>query len=257
MSSRCVKSPNPATDKGSIGLLSDNEHCYALYHSEPSTGPVSYDQTVALDTLLDGKYTHLSRRQRFYIAMLLCNAILQSYATPWFNTFWNKSRVFLIHTEDVGSTPAISHIYIAPSNHSDDRIANDCLKILRALGVVLLELCFGKRLQDHPLWEKHLGPDGKPNEFTALATAMEWQDQVLPEAGPEFAEAVRKCLLCAFATQSRNLDDLSLERHFTMGLLKLFASTGVTGSRMFPYFASWKAERRDSSTHCLDVSNIG
>jgi hypothetical protein len=101
-----------------------------------------------------------------------------------------------------------------------DKEPSDSTKVIFALGVMLLELRFGKQLEDYLSWVTYLGADGKPNEHTDLVTARDWQSKVLPEAGPEYAEAIRKCLLRAFATQSTNLGDTDMMNAFYNGVVK-------------------------------------
>jgi hypothetical protein len=55
-----------------------------------------------------------------------------------------------------------------------------------SLGIVLLELCFGKPIEMYPVWLK-LGSD--------LLAALEWLKDVTEEAGPDYADAVAWCLI--------------------------------------------------------------
>jgi hypothetical protein len=73
-----------------------------------------------------------------------------------------------------------------------------CRKSLFALGVMLLELCFGQRLEDQPIRGRYLGPDGVPNAYTDLCTAKEWHQEVYAECGDSMADIIRRCLDCSF-----------------------------------------------------------
>lgn len=208
-----------------LGFLRDAEQWrYTLHPVVDDNDSVDYTKAVALESLLEQSHgaggSPLSRRQRFYIAMLLSVSVLQLHSTPWFGQSWDKKKILLLCNEDDGSVPAVSHIYMVPDEEVSARRSTDSTKIIFALGVMLLELCFGKRLEDYPSWGTYLGADGKPNEHTGLATARDWQSKVLPEAGPEYAEAIRKCLLCAFATQSTNLGDTDMMNAFYNGVVK-------------------------------------
>lgn len=62
------------------------------------------------------------------------------------------------------------------------------------LGIMLLELLFGARLDAHELW---LRPGFDGNQDTPLLRMMvarEWADQVEGEGGPEYSAAVMWCL---------------------------------------------------------------
>ncbi|KAI9853577.1 MAG: hypothetical protein M1813_002057 [Trichoglossum hirsutum] len=173
---------------------------------------------VTLDSLLRHKKqlsspnkVALSRRQRYRIAVLLSTSLLQLHSTPWVGEQWNKSNI-LVRTKDspFGSLD-ISEIYVSPSicfSHSTpqtDAQSLDSTASLLALGIMLLELCFGESLDDQEIREKYLGEDGLPNDNTDFATARYWQNKALEEGGPEFANAIRRCVFCAFGPRSTSL----------------------------------------------------
>ncbi|KAF2007648.1 hypothetical protein P154DRAFT_407825, partial [Amniculicola lignicola CBS 123094] len=66
-----------------------------------------------------------------------------------------------------------------------------------SLGILLLELCFGRRLEDHPLRKRH--PRGDPDSKQAfdLMAAMQWSKNVHDEGGSDYAMAVKWCFLGA------------------------------------------------------------
>ncbi|KAL4878730.1 hypothetical protein BJY04DRAFT_220797 [Aspergillus karnatakaensis] len=64
---------------------------------------------------------------------------------------------------------------------------------LFSLGVTLLELLFGFKLEAHPLRPRYVS-NGQPNEYTDLCTAKKWREEAETEFGPEFAEAIRHCI---------------------------------------------------------------
>lgn len=66
---------------------------------------------------------------------------------------------------------------------------------LDQLGILLLELCFGRSLADHPTrkaWPK--GANEKERMVFDVMAARDWQCGVNGEAGPDFSEAVAWCL---------------------------------------------------------------
>lgn len=71
---------------------------------------------------------------------------------------------------------------------------------------MLLELCFGKAIEDHPLRAQYFGPNNQPNAFTDISTAKEWHEDVLAELGDDISDAIRRCLDCSFAPKP-NLED--------------------------------------------------
>jgi hypothetical protein len=63
-----------------------------------------------------------------------------------------------------------------------------------SLGIVLLELCFGKRLEDHPLRRKHpITNDADTSKAFDLMAAIQWSRGVCDEGGADYAAAVKWC----------------------------------------------------------------
>ena len=46
-----------------------------------------------------------------------------------------------------------------------------------------------------------MGPNGKPNRYTDMCTAMEWQKNVELEVGDGMSDAIQKCLYCDFGVE--------------------------------------------------------
>jgi hypothetical protein len=65
------------------------------------------------------------------------------------------------------------------------------------LGVLLIELCFNKSLEQMQAPED-LDDDGKVNSYTSLATANRLISEVYAEAGVRYGDAVRRCIRCDF-----------------------------------------------------------
>jgi hypothetical protein len=71
---------------------------------------------------------------------------------------------------------------------------NDCNFL--SLGILLLELCFGKRLEDHPLRRKYPATDNvDANRAFDLMAAKRWSHNIRDEDGPEFKAAVQWCFI--------------------------------------------------------------
>jgi hypothetical protein len=69
------------------------------------------------------------------------------------------------------------------------------------LAIVLLELCFGIRIEDHPtLWSNTHYASGKSDPGIRQAVAHEWRHEVQGEAGEQYAAAVTWMLLQSPAT---------------------------------------------------------
>ena len=210
-------------------LLDQKERRYTFFPGVQQAVHPSNLEIVTLEDLLQGRQasndegvrqTHvLSRRDRLYIATLLSISLLQLHSTPWLAGTWTKKNIFFTRTKDDPSAPIdTSRLYVSPPveldntklrrNRAEDS-ADNATRYLFALGVMLLELCFGNVLEDNPVRHLYLGNDGKPNDWTDFATARHWQKSALGEIGLDYAEAIRKCIFCAFP---HPYDDLSDER---------------------------------------------
>ena len=174
------------------------------------------ERQVVRDTS-SGRVHVLSRRERLYVAVILSISLLRLHSTPWLTGTWTKKNIFFTRIKDDPSAPVdTSRLYMSPpeefdatqvqSNQAEDKTDN-AAKHLLALGIMLLELCFGKALEDNPARDLYLGKDGKPNDWTDFATARHWQKSASGEIGPDYAEAIRKCILCAFPQPYNDMSD--------------------------------------------------
>jgi hypothetical protein len=72
---------------------------------------------------------------------------------------------------------------------------------LFTIGVLLVELLFRKSLESLPLREQYLGRVGMADYTADLCTSIQRQRQVEAEFGDKIADAIRRCVLCAFEPQ--------------------------------------------------------
>jgi hypothetical protein len=217
-----------------LGFLLDEQNRRYEFRPVNSQKAISTSpKTVTLESLLtrDGNASKdstgqeriiLSRRERLVVAIVLASSLLQLYSTPWLNERWSKRNIFFMRSS---SGPIIlEQLYISPEpvaasstaaapkeaqnvGNTIKSAANESRKTILALGIMLLELCFGQTLEEQSFRKKYLGNDGQPNEFTDVATAMQWQDDALGEGGPGFENAIRRCIHCAFGPKSTDLAD--------------------------------------------------
>lgn len=69
------------------------------------------------------------------------------------------------------------------------------LYLLELLGIVLLELCFGKPLEEHSIRKQWpVGDNDLQKHKLDVLAAREWSEHVKDEAGFNFDEAIRWCL---------------------------------------------------------------
>ncbi|KAK6611038.1 hypothetical protein H4I96_02636 [Botrytis cinerea] len=78
-------------------------------------------------------------------------------------------------------------------------------KSLSDLGIVLLELCFGQRIEEQSIRQEFL-VDGKEHARTNYLTALEWADAVY-EQEPALEHVIKCCMFCIFEEKA-NWDNL-------------------------------------------------
>ena len=207
-------------------MLDDSNRRHAFY---PSTRPPVFSQrteAVTLASLISqsrrtegsgGEKARMSRLERYSIAATLASSLLQLYNSPWVGESWSKRNIYFLKAAE--GSPIFDRPYIIRSFKSSfggnsiasgnkASVRDNSAKSMEALGIMLLELCFGEAIEDQPFRKKYLGADGQPNDMTDFCTAKQWwQDHALGEGGPEFHTAIRRCLFCAFAPKSTSLED--------------------------------------------------
>lgn len=73
---------------------------------------------------------------------------------------------------------------------------------LQTLGVVLLELCFGKAIEDHPMRQKYLSNDAFSDVVHDVAIAQLWYPDAMNETGTQVLDAIDWCLSNNVAVRS-------------------------------------------------------
>lgn len=177
----------------SIGFLKsqDGDHVYDLYRvpKEPNdTLCIALEETLQQDSK-----ARLFRSQRYALALTLASSLLQYHSTPWLNSPWTANSIRL---RQIGMCRTDAHLpqgmpYITStfSSKQQTRSQDD---FFTALGIILLELCFSRRIQDHPLWLEYARET--PDHLVGILVAREWAKDVQLEADRDYASAVDWCL---------------------------------------------------------------
>jgi hypothetical protein len=163
---------------------SDIQYCLETTKTAPC-------DLVGLDSLLDtSSNIPFPRRQRYHLAHVLASSQAQLHSTPWLKNEWRRTDVLFTKNK---SEVAVDQ----PRLTRDFSVANDGANedhSVASLGMLLLELCFGKLLEDHPIRRSMPVMSGPQNFYLDLAAALQWSEQVVDEAGPAYAGAVKWCL---------------------------------------------------------------
>ncbi|TKA63099.1 hypothetical protein B0A55_09554 [Friedmanniomyces simplex] len=175
----------------------DLNRYYAVYpaaEKRPSTigasAGASAGATLA-DALKPDFRPRLTRVQRYGIALTLASSHLQLHSTPWLQEQWTAEDVHFPLTDNNGAMTLHGEPYVltrfdnnseAPVSQSDQSFST--------LGIVLLELCFGARFEDHPLWQHPAYASLKTDPNMRQVIACQWLRDVEGEAGDDYASAV-------------------------------------------------------------------
>ena len=208
-----------------IGFLVDEEderHKHYLYRADATI--VSEAQSKSLSDLLGhtgrASYsTSLSRNDRLRIAVTLASSVLQLHGTSWLESQWRSKDIIFHERNNHASDPCYTYPYISwklckgndeisksfDTSSPRNRIVR--IEVLYALGLTLIELCFGKTLAKMQIPE-----DGDSNgPMTELATAYRLADAVYYEMGVSYGDAVRRCVRQPFDMRDMSLDNEELQ----------------------------------------------
>ncbi|PTB69395.1 hypothetical protein BBK36DRAFT_1165668 [Trichoderma citrinoviride] len=183
------------------GYLINNEHRHYVYGISQESAKAM--PSVTLDHILRGETNLLfTRLQRYTLSLVIASTYLQLLGSPWLPASPNRANiVFTTTDEDVASVkldePHLSQAFRPSPKHQTFPNSRGLYRFMDALdylGIMLLELCFGQKLEEHP-WRK--GPVEKDQTETGgcdVWAAREWLCHVNNEAGSDYADAVSWCL---------------------------------------------------------------
>jgi hypothetical protein len=196
-----------------LGYLPDDQdrhHELCITEDEKLTAEIY--KSVSLEQLLTGSMLlkPLTRKQRFRLASILASSVVQLQTTPWLTHKLGKKDIFFYYqgSEVFAEHPFICHSFTSTKvclcpEHSPKITAKSAQHFatrgsLENLGILLLELCFGTAIENRPdLRTPHL-VEGKAHNQTNYLAARDWIYEVGEEAGLEFENAIKCCVLCSF-----------------------------------------------------------
>ncbi len=209
-----------------IGFLTDKEddkRKHYLYRADTTIGPETRSNSLGDLLSRSGHGPHsgpLSRNDRLRIAVTLASSVLQLDGTPWLKPLWSSKDIYFHEKNNQANSPNYSYPYMSWKRcMTDDSIpvslgsllrvnyATRC-EVLFALGLTLIELCFGKTLA-----EMYVLEDGHPiDESTETKTAYRLCNSVYDEMGTSYGDAVRRCLYQPFDVRDMSLDNEELQQ---------------------------------------------
>ncbi|KAI1204104.1 uncharacterized protein F4807DRAFT_448951 [Annulohypoxylon truncatum] len=208
ISSLC-RSLNSDVD-GCYGYLTEEDNRY--YVCRISRQETEKFDSVTIDHILRGEVLP-SRRQRYALSLTLASSFLQLLDTPWLPASWRKSDIVFINDEKSPSMFLLDQPYLKreftissrskssqqqqPLMIGDIPINGDNIRRYESfelIGIVLLELCFGQLLEEHPVRKQWPAGDNELEKYKFdVVAARQWANEVNEEAGTDFDEAIRWC----------------------------------------------------------------
>jgi len=175
-----------------------SEPCFVV-HPDSSVADHTH---VNLDHLLEDSAQKLTRRQRYRLSLVLASSFVQLKDTAWLQTPWDKCNVYF---PAPSGTPNLESPFIISRFHDHDprhawtartQGGGHDVAGIACLGILLLELCFGRTIDQHP--SRPMLPEGvggaQMRAALDLIAALEWLKDVNDEAGADYTEAVEWCL---------------------------------------------------------------
>jgi hypothetical protein len=179
-----------------VGIIGHDEEEYHLHPFSKRKEPEN-ESLLTLDFILSQDFEgSLSRRERYSIALLLASSVAQLQFTPWLRTGLTKECILffsdLDHNNIAFGEPFIRQGFATEQTSATNFDVGECNFF--SLGILLLELCFGKRLQDHPLRRKHADTgNADAKQAFDLMAAIQWSRGVCDEGGEDYDAAVKWC----------------------------------------------------------------
>ncbi|KAF1992333.1 hypothetical protein K402DRAFT_416007 [Aulographum hederae CBS 113979] len=177
-----------------FGVFEDSNERYRVF---PALQLNDHGSCVSLgDLLSQGSTTTLTWAQRYFIGLTIASSHLQLQSTSWLSTAWSKDGIIFLRSitnpdEILTKEPYLSHAFSKPLNRNTQMTK---MHPFASLGVLILELHYGSTLEENPVRQKYLMPDGSPNPFMDFTAAIEWSHTLEEEVGAEYKEAVDWCL---------------------------------------------------------------
>ncbi|SPO04608.1 uncharacterized protein DNG_07293 [Cephalotrichum gorgonifer] len=190
----------------------DQDRKFSVDHNQPE--PPKITQIIPLKSLLSihdrqmaqgGKpYLSLSKKQRLCIAASISWSVLHMCGSGWLDEQWSEkqARIFLERgpggREIPSQYPCASYVFSGPTTQgqtTDDQNYLMSRTAIFALGVLLIELCINK-----PLEEMRTAGESGPRDplLVDYPTAESKLDEVYREAGDSYGYATERCVKFAF-----------------------------------------------------------
>ncbi|KAI0871098.1 hypothetical protein GGS24DRAFT_504109 [Hypoxylon argillaceum] len=189
-----------------------NFHDGIRYYLTQEKLPTTHS-SIPLSTVLSGT-VKITRLQRYHISMTIASSFVQLKDTPWFQTPWGKENVYFFYDKDQHTLLLDSPFIVGSfTSRSLDTLPDAIHNVagIESLGILLLELCFGTSIDNHPS-QRTYKSDEQTQALVNLFIAQNWLKDVRDEAGRKYYKAVRWCLSCRTMPRTGVWRELMVEK---------------------------------------------
>lgn len=221
----CGELLNNLSPKDDLGFLEDStigkyQH-HLSFHGDLEPGTCLRSLRHLLKSKQRGNELYLWGN-RHYLALTLASSILQLDETLWLPENWRSENIFILHTpQPISRTQDPIHSYLSCKVLGDVAVANVVStsktvtsrtrsEVLLSLGIVLIELCYVKPLEDLQIPE-----DSETNvdeSVRRIRTARRLLDDVYTKAGTAYGDVVQRCLYYSFNVRENDLESEEFHR---------------------------------------------
>ena len=132
---------------------------------------------------------------RLFLAEDIAGAFFVIFGTSWYNSDWGLKQVKLCYGMQGPSRECMLECPF-PSSRGWAFGANIKQAFLK-LAICLVELCFGKRLQDHEMYVQLHASPAVPQNYIDEVVARKWSKEVQNHLDAGYAKSVNACLRLA------------------------------------------------------------
>jgi hypothetical protein len=194
-------------------VLNTQKNKVTFAHESSDQDALEASEVHKIDALLKGMSQRL---ERLYVGTQLALTLLSLVNSAWVPKSLQSSDIFLICSSRQANTGKkklakplgpyfLSQTSQSLMSHEQASSRWHAKSSLLLLGVILLELFHGEKLEQQECWEDSLD-DGEPNENTTLCSAFLWTLQAKEtlerylgkDVGGSLSEAIRKCVCFDF-----------------------------------------------------------
>ena len=209
----CELGTNCGTDETQKCIaMSTQRNKLTFAHESTDQDTLAACEVHKIEALLKGMSQRL---ERLYVGTQLALTLLSLVNSAWVPKSLQSSDIFLICSSRQGTTGKKLGRPQGPyflSQTSQDLMRQEqasnkwhARSSLLLLGVILLELFHGEKLEQQECWEDSLD-DGEPNENTTFCSAFLWtlraketlESFLGKDVGGNLSEAIRKCVCFDF-----------------------------------------------------------